>query len=755
MSRLALLLTTLGLLLLTIVAPPLAVAQTLPQIEEEDLDESQTPIAEVTDPGIDLGQVQQLFDEAEAVFQSADQPASLPLFGRVVDLLESLRLTRGLDPAARDLLVRSLSYRGQVQFNLGMTELVDASLRQMLEVNSDADLDRDLVSPKLATQFDRLRKSLVGEITFILDPPDAEVRVDGEVVDALSGPVGVLTGLRTLLVSRPGHGSIERQLEVTGGSGVSLDLVLPRESAVLRLNTRPQETEVRVDGQVVGSTGGVAPEGFLPEGAAAVYRRDEFSDELVVEGVDPGLKVLEVVREGYRTYRAELQIVDLLDYQMPPIVLEPESGKIQLDDFPPGAEILIDGEPRVPDVAGTTRPQVTLPPGEYHLTVTSGAARMFSTHLRVADRQTVPVRVRLRPGLTFLGVLGADRSSARTVDQTLRRTMAESSKWTLVNRAEEGPRLLAPLGLDAAGMRALEASSPSAPQIDWRAVQAEADRRAPGLVYVLAVLDNDLVASEATLWIWPAAPGPPRPEKVRVPVGDPASYAEVRGMFERTVPLRRPFIGALVIDSDAVPHPVVADVAPASPAAEAGLAVGDQILGIAGITVTTRSELEARIVASESGESIQLAVQAAGGPARTVDLRLGASPWVMSQRDPGLLDAVAYPELVLLEEKTPREQRWLVQLDRALVLLRAGEHEAAVRSLRDIRAPQRSHGVNQATVDYWLGLALWRVGPEFRDAARQALERAAQVPGARLDHDDEAWVAPRAAARLEALAGGG
>lgn len=758
LSSLTLLVLLLGVAPAWLVPTPVD-AQLIPQIEEEELEEEPdappppAPAEERPPAGI-TDELRQRFEEAEEVFHSADQPASLALFSGLVDLLEARRLTRGLDEEARSLLEQSLSYRAQVHFNLGETALVREDLGQLLQVNPDADLDRDLVSPKLVDQFDAIRRQTIGEIDFVLEPPDAEVRVDDRPVEALAGPVGVLAGEHEVEIARPGYAPQTRVLQVDAGSTTTVEAQLERTSPVLRLHTRPKDAEVFLDGELVGVTTGEAPEGYLPEGAGAIYRREEFSSELVVDEIEPGRYLLEVRREGYRAYRNDVALLELLDYRMPPIVLEPESGRLAFQGLPRGAEVRVNGDPVRLETPGSSRPTLSLPPGEYAVTVTDGPSRMYSTRIELADRQTMEIRVQLRPGLVFLGVWGADAATRGDLVRSLRKTFADAGHWTLVDRSADGPEILRDRGVDAPSLRAALRGGPEGPRIGWRAVQSTLDAEAPGLVYLLAVLENDLLASEASLLVLPSAPGPAEPDHLRIAVGDRVAYEELAATFDRGVPLHRPWLGALLVDSLAVPHPVVAEVTPSGPADKAGLRVGDQVLGFRGNPIQTRRQLEERLLVSESGETVDVAVRGAEG-ARNLSLELGRSPWIVAGRDAGLVDALAWARLVLLEDTVGGDERWIVRLDQALLQLQAGDAEGAVRRLRDLRAPQRSHGVSQATVDYWLGIALSRLGPRFRDAAREALERATRIPGARLDHDDDAWVAPRAEARLHALSLGG
>ena len=722
------------------------------RIVEEDLDDAGLSALPVSLPEIDEEEIRTRFAEAEALFHSVDQDTSLPIFGNIVDQLEPRETAGQLSEPLRELLARSLAYRAQLHFNFDATDLAGQSLARMLEIKPDFDLDRSQASPKLVDQFDALRRRMIGEIHFVLEPADAEVLIDGRAVDAVAGPVSILVGQRLLEVTLPGFAGITRDLEIEAGVSVTMELALERTSAVIRLHTRPPEATVLIAGEVRGTTAGSAPEGFLPPGSTAAYRQEEFSSELVLDGIDLGLVVVEIRKDGFRSQRFELPISEWLDYPLPPIVLEKERGSLLFDNFPAGAEIRIDGQARQPDNPGVRKPQLTLPPGSYHVTVSEGSSRMFSTQLQLADRQRMEIDVRLRPGLAFLGVLGGDRDTARDLDQSLRLALADSGKWTLINRTAKAPQVLAAAGVTAEALRTVEARSAGGARsgIDWKRVQKAVDEEVPGLVYAVAVPSNDLVATHASIWIWPRSPGPAEPDRIQLPLGDPSALADLKGSFNRTIRLQRPWFGALVIDTDGAPHPLVVEVAPASPAEAAGLGLGDLIAGVAGVPVTSRAAFDERIAAAEIGEVLDLAVQSPNGP-RNLKIKLGSSPDLLAVDGPNVLDSVAFADLVLLSERVSSDLEWIVELDQALILLRGSEWAEAARRLRSIRAPQSSHGVGQATVDYLLGIALNAAGPDFLEGARQHFEKAAAVPGARLFHNDGAWVAPRARARLTGL----
>lgn len=695
------------------------------QVEEEDLEVApQAPL-----PALELEALSARFAEAEAIFTSADQAQAGPLFDTLIATLGSRFAAGPIAEPERSLLARSLSFKAQLLFNLGENGEVPPTLRQLLDVDSNATLDPNIVSPKLFDQFEALKKSIVGQLLIALEPTDAIVKIDDRPIDALSGPIGLLEGPRQVKIKRPGYADFEAEVRVEPAKTVNLDAILERRNPVLRLTTQPADAEVLIDGQVVGRT---------EESPGAKVSR-----EFIIADVTTGLRRLEVRKPGYRLYRNELILDELIDYPMPPIALEQESGKIVLADMPAGAKILIDGRPAEPDTLGATKPSLTLPPGDHLVQVSLGPARMFSTRLLLADRQTVEIPVRLRPGLALFNVLGADRTAAEGLERDLRKTLAATGQFTLIDQVDA----TALPGLDIATLRALAAGKEAEKELNWLAVQKAAEQTTPALAYVLAVLGNDLVADEATLFIWSAGPGPSRPDRWSLRLADPGELGRLQALFEARLRVKRPSLGALLIDSNAAPHPVVFEVMPEGPAAVAGVEVGDLVLGLAGAPVFRHAELEERLLAAEPGEDLDLAVQGRNG-ARQVKVKLGSSPIILHEAGLDFFPSLAWVQLAMMLDSTRPEERWIIDFNQALLLLQSGDAAGAARKLRDVRAPQASHGITQATVDYFQGLALSRLDGALADSAKAAFDRAAKAPGARLHHHDGPAVAPRARLHL-------
>ena len=748
----------------------LAAAALAQVIEEEELREQELAAAPRFGDALDDERMTALFAAAEELFFNADDPGPvLDALDRLLATIEERRSSGELSPTVRGLLVRALAYRAELRHELGNADAT-ADLGRMLEIDPGAELVGDFYSADLLRRFARIREERLGRLEIKADPPDMDLRIDGREI-ALARPapppqgpamplgqrppeaveqaaaepletvVTLLAGIRLLEASRPGYAPLAQEVEVEAGREKPLPVVLERNSAVLRLHTRPPGAGVTVDGVPYGETTGVAGEGFRFGG---VYGREEFSREKVVPDVQPGLRVIEVRKPGYRPFRAELMIAGLDDYAMPPVVLDQERGTLVFRELPAGAELTVDGGP-VRLAAGG---RLDLPPGEHLVQVTEGRSRMFSTRLRLADRQTIEVPVRLRPGLAFLGVLGAgDDDLARAV----RLGLEGSERWSLLDRSQEAAEVLARAGVTVESAR--RAAAGDAAAVDWTRAQTAVDAQAPGLVYVLAVLGDDLLSSAADVWIWAAAPGPARPDRLRLDLARPAEIDRLRAAFHGSLRLRRAWLGGLVLTSDASPHPVIADVTPGGPLEATGVRPGDQIVSISKVPVFTGADVETRLLAAETGETVEVGLHTPGGT-QSVRLTLGSSPNLYSRPLPDFPDAIAFTELRLAAESPRPDEAWVIRLNQALILLRSGDAEGAVRLLREVEAPRNPNGVGRATADYCLGLALTQAGASYRDAAIEAFRRAAAVPGARLDHHDGPWVAPRAQARLLALGAG-
>jgi hypothetical protein len=702
-----------------------------------------------------------VFARAETIFRTAEPELAIEPLTQVIGSLLPDAEVGGLDTEARALLIRSLAYRADARLSNGERSAADEDLQLLLTLYPRVGIDGFGLSETALDRFERAQASLVGTLTFAPAPFNARLRVDGEDLPPDTTTYRVLAGTHYVEAFLPGFTRHAQEVEVRADRSTEVSFLLDRVSAVIKLMTRPAGATVIVDGRVVGQTAGVAPRDWTPTGDLSRYPRQEFSGEMEIEGLMPGQHEVEVLLYGYRPFSAPLEIPDLADYEVGAVVLDRNVGMVLLRDLPPDADVWVNGSRTRPEPPSrgtgeselvSTAHRLSLAPGEYRITVSQGDAGVFEETVTVADRRNLAVEISLRPGLTFLGVAGADRLGAESLQSSLRSAFAELDYWAFLDRADEAVPVLERTGATGPRLRAAaaedEAGTGTNSSVDWSLLQATTSRELPGSVFVLAVLDDDELAAGADLWVWPAAPGPAAAERVRVSLTDVVGLESTARRMSDAMGFTRPWSGVELIDSEISVTPVVAAAAPGSPAEAAGVMVGERLVSVAGNNVATAENARQWLATFSPGSTVALGLAGPAGD-RTVELRMGTTPTVVGPADPDRLYSVVWGmAAAAVGRLDARVPSWVAALNQAAVLLHAGDAAAAAELLAGVQAPT-GPGLGHAMVQYWLGVALVESGEIER--ARAAFEQVANDPGARYLSNDGPYLAPMAAARLTAL----
>ncbi len=611
----------------------------------------------------------------------------------------------------------------------------------------------------------------VGRVSFLVAPVDATIRVGHlefeslpppltdrpqpesspaapTLVDGPSAPATLPAGEWLAEISRPGYRTAFVGFTVNAGENAEVEVRLRRESAVLRLRTAPADAIVLVDGYERGRTTRAAASGFVSEGDGA-GRPARFSRELWIDDLPAGSWRVDVRKEGFRAFSTRLDAHGLSDVELPSVVLEPERGVVGLKGLPEDAEVLANGRELEPD-RQTWPPEILLPPGSHRITVRRGIHGWFETSVSVEDGDRTEVDVELRPALAFLGVFGGDEAGRRAVASTVE-VLREETAYMVLDRSAEGAALLDELDLDPAVLRSRAASARL--ELDWKTIQRRFRERLPAALYLVAVLNDDLVSEAADLWLWAPAPGPARPDVRSLPIGNGRLKAgplwRLLAALEPEPAVRSRRVGAVVIESIAGDALTVAAVEPGSPAAAAGLRPGMEILSIGGREASA-FELSAALAELVPGSAVELDVLTKDGAA-AVSL---SAAWSWRPVNPFdqelLLAAAASRRLRELETTTgPAVPRWLLELDLATLLLGTGEAAEAARRLEaiDVSSLEETH---VELVQRALGLAFVSLAEAgqaaFRQRARGIFEELASSRPGRL-------AAMRARLRASALTG--
>ncbi len=733
--------------------------------------------------------------EAGDLYADGDSEGAIPVLQSVIETLAPLaaatgdaRELAGNDPRLFQTLRTAWLYLAAAHWTLSDREAADEALDRIVRLDPLFELDEETAGKQLTDRLKGRKEELVGRVSFLVLPRDARILVAGvefenrappettpgeengeEAADETGEeaaaddaddstieppePTPLLIGDYLAFVSRPGFLPTTAAFTIVGARDLEVEVSLDRDSAVVRMRTAPTGASVLVDGIERGRTAGQAEPWFRPEGPASEHPPEDFSEELWIEDLPPGRYRIEIEKDGFRSVETSLQLPDLRDYDLPPIVLEREETVIGLTGLAEGATVLGNGRVLRPDWSKSP-PQVRLPPGAYDLSVTHGALGYFETSVVAEDRRRIDVDIELRPALVYLGVLGDDPAGVRAMESALE-SFRGAGAYSVLGRATEGVAALAALGVDAETLRDRETARR---ELDWTAIQEQVQARLPAALYFAAVLNDDLVADAVDLWWWPAAPGPARPDvrTVRIDGGrlEAGPLLRLAGALDPDLGRQTPRFGAVLIDSLTAGVPIVATVEPGGPADEAGLRPGMEVLAIDGTAASSTLQLTAALENLKLGGVVELEIQD-----RDTVIVLTAEPewgWTgLDVFDPDLLPSAAAARLLQELERSGDIPRWLLEFNLATLLLAGGDAAEAIRSLRTIDAPGRS-GLGRETVEYTVGLALKMLSDEGRDEyrarARAVFETLATAQRGRLVSDAGPRVAPRARLQADALA---
>jgi tetratricopeptide (TPR) repeat protein len=262
--------------------------------------------------------------------------------------------------------------------------------------------------------------------------------------------------------------------------------------------------------------------------------------------------------------------------------------------------------------------------------------------------------------------------------------------------------------------------------------------------FLIAVLPEERLQRTAILHL--LAAGNTVAEAWPVNFTEAASYARFIAKVDQKTTNYRPWSGLITVDSllhEGVP---VLRVVAGSPAAQAGIQVGEVLYSADGKPITRTAELLALVEQKKAKDKIALHLKGAQGN-RTVEVTLGQTPQEIPLFDPSLLYNKVMMDLRLVTGGYPgTEAAAFAWLNLALSAMHfqdfAGAHDYLTKAKSEL--PQRP-GISQGTALYYLGVALGRLN--YDQQAVDAYRQAAGFKESTLINNDGPLVAPLAARR--------
>jgi hypothetical protein len=649
-------------------------------------------------------------------------------------LSEALKLAEASPHSAdRALAPRILELRAVAHLSLGDAPNGERDFAALVELSPAHELDRSQLSPKIMAVFDRVRQQSSALLSLRCEPPDCSVRL-GEGAAPLRGPLGerrVRPGRYEVVIERQGFDSVREVWDLRAGQRFERAVALVPNSQSFQVQTIPPGATVLLDGVALGATQGPAPPQFEPRARAAGVTLAELSAPFLVPWVPNGRHELRIERECHQTARFALEVKPELRSATPisfkPVRLKSEQSTLEVQGAPVGGEVRLDGAPvgRLPlrrqgVCAGSHRLEVIFPTG----------GRWFE-RVELPAGGVHRVSVRPRPTLSYLGLvqIGAEvGTDSRRVEARLGEHLARLREVNVerrdgdekVRRAWAAVAAAAPIET-ADGSRDLLAERLG----EWAASPAT---RGKADLVLGALVRRRGGRDEVSLYL---ASGLRAPAEVRRAPAAGLDFTAAFQDLDRPLVLFDTWAGWAAIDPARGGAPVLAAVAPQSPAARAGLQVGDQVRSLDDEPAGDAGSLARLLRAVAPGEAVRLSRLSLAGEASSVTLMPVARLRLLPLDHPGLLYHVAYAQLnnALLGQTDPATAR-AAALNLGVVMIRFGRAEEALQSFLQ----PRPGGAPDPVTHYLRALALRRLGDG--EGARQSLQAVARAGPSELEPAD-------------------
>lgn len=664
----------------------------------------------------DAGQapaLESLLAEARRLYDQVDQAGAVAVLDRAIPMMTPRRSERSVQP----LLVAAFQLRARALFGTGDRARSQADMEALLRVDPAYRMPGD-VSPRVVALFEETRKAIVGEVSLVVKPDDAEVDVDGVPVPSGERTLSLTAGPHTVSARRAGYRPVSQQVTVAAGSTQPLSLALERSSASLAFVTVPAGVEVTLDGSARGITGEGGRSAAEQE-LAARYQLpvDQVSRKMTLSDLALGTHVLEFRKSCFVSAERRVNVDRLDDLAIEPVTLAPATGTLRVSAAAADATVFIDDSPR-----GSAPATVSECEGPHTVELRSPTGRFIRrVTVRAGDQQSIEGQ--LKPAFALLSVSGLPEGlrGGEDLRVAVERALGSSTRITLfappaerVQKALQAESLTGGwLAFDRVG-RPIGAAAENIAPAERRDLSVRLSRAldAQGVAAV-TVSGTDRTHVLVTL----LASGSAAPDVIAVRLDSPESAAQAIGALDVTAPLFAPSVGLLAIDVLGVQGAVIARVDRAGGAAAAALAAGEVITVANGRPIASAEALNETIRGLAAGTTLSLDVKPRGAAAvKRVELRPTLTPRAVAMADQTLL----FNPLLLqlrrgLAAQAPSDED-VLRLNIGIALMRLGNWQDARGELERVKLPAGG-GVSDGTVQYLLGLCFEALGL-FADAEK-------------------------------------
>ena len=682
---------------------------------------------------------------AQAEFEGPQQSRSIVLLDEVILRLEGALRQGPLPQRGRDLLTQAYELRGRAYFTIGLSEKASENFRLLIQIKPDHALSREKVSPKVVELFNTVKKAIVGYVAVSSKPAGARVTLIGGGESKDLGltdffPQEVLAGEYAVEIAKEGYRTETRTLSIAPRATEPLTVELTRTLANVYLVTEPVGVEVWLDGELRVTTGGSLAPDLYEIVRAKGLEPSRSSARAEIANLSLGNHSVEFRRKCYESVRRNLDTSVPQDYEAEPVRMDDSLASLHLTSDPPGAKIFLNGEAK-----GVTPAELEgVCSGKVRVEVKHQAGK-FIKDLVLAKDEAVSLDCPIRPTLAFLGVVADTAAGDRNLadaDEKIRETLGKLTSLNFLPAPKETVDRI--LDQEKVARKGLVPGSGTDPDLIHKVTEKLATALDGVQGFLIAVLPEERLQRTAVLHL--LAAGNTVAEPFGVAFAEATSYAPFMAKVDQKATNYRPWSGLITVDSLLQEGVPVLRVVAGSPAAQAGVQVGEVLYAAEGKPITKTAEFLALVEQRKPKDKIALNLKGPQGN-RTVEIVLAQTAQQIPLFDPSLLYNKVMMDLRLVTDGYPgTEAAAFASLNLALSAMHfqdfAAAHDYLVKARNEL--PQRP-GISQGTALYYLGVALERLN--YKQQATEAYRAAAGFKDSTLINNDGPAVAPLAARR--------
>jgi hypothetical protein len=667
------------------------------------------------------------FQEAEKTFNSENQSSSIPLFENLITQITEQKVKRGLTEPEMLLLLRSLDYLGQANYNEGETEKSKLVFLKLMELNPNYQLNQELTSPKIIEFVKKIKDQNLGTITITTEPPGATVKLDG--VEAGSTDIAGLYSLKgdhDLEISKPGFVSQQNTINVVPGKSQKFNFKLERSSSVAYFITYPKGVEISMSDKLLGTTAGTTPPQRAEQTAIAMnVPLADFSDEFAVPDLQPGSYEVQFKKPCWETQLRKITIVENADYPFEPIVLTPSIAQLNITADDEKANVFIDND--YIGIAPLQKHQVC---AGKHLIKIKGPRGKYETTVDVKKNQALNIDAHLNPSLTFMGLVAAPdilKSDLDKLTVEINENLSKLHNLNYVDNSQTGDRMVVQENL----RKILEGIKTNTPDKDRRSAIQELCTSAESDLLLIGYVPKERLQRNVEFYLlsnWSSMA-----DIRNVQVFDPSEWKRFMAELDYEEPLFQKRLGVYLIDTLITEGPVVAQVLVKNAGETQLLNNGDQILSIEGKPVKNASEVQSALMNLQKNEAVKLSLQRSGSTL-DVDQKLLNSPMEIQFNNPTLLfnrQLVGFKKDFNLSVN-PLEKN-IAMLNIGLCHMHFAEYDLAFEQLRQVQL-DRAVGIGPGTVQYRIAQCYRELG--YKKESGESLQEAAKFTQNTIFSDD-------------------